>query len=80
MIEIEQKLIFRASHMVEYGHGHCYRVNFANSVICIRYRDMQTEHVLVAMQQNLSLGFLTRSDTNRPQRLQEKARSLKFQI
>ena len=27
MIEIEQKLIFRASHMVEYGRGHCYRVN-----------------------------------------------------
>ena len=36
--------------------------------------------IRAAMQENMSLGFPTRSDTNQAVRSQEKARSLKFQI
>ena len=41
MMEMEQKLIFRVV-MVEYGHEHCFRVNFANSVyLYLRHADRE---------------------------------------
>ena len=42
--------------------------------------DVMRHNILAAKRENLSLGFLTRSDTNRPVQLQNMERSLKFQI